>query len=115
MSFLIPPEMVPGRMALLVTLFLVLTEIYTNVANQSPVSNSINQLSVWMITCIFFVFGALMEYAGLLFVRYQSYIDPDEAFKNSSLMKTIDLFFFTTFPIIFLIFNVTYWLQAYLY
>ena len=114
MSFLIPPEMVPGRMALLVTLFLVLTEIYTNIANQSPVSNSINQLSVWMIACIFFVFGALMEYAALLFVRYRSYIDPDVAFKNSGLMKTIDLFSFTTFPVMFVIFNVMYWLQAYL-
>ena len=106
--------MVPGRMALLVTLFLVLTEIYTNVANQSPVSNSINQLSLWVIVCILFVFGALLEYAGLLFVRYQSYIDPDEASKNATWMKTIDLFFFTTFPITFVIFNVIYWLQAYL-
>ena len=106
--------MVPGRMALLVTLFLVLTEIYTNVANQSPVSNSTNQLSLWVIACILFVFGALMEYAGLLFVRYQSYIDSDEAFKNASRMKTIDLFFFTTFPITFIIFNVIYWLQAYI-
>ena len=100
-------------MALLVTLFLVLTEIYTNIANQSPVSNSINQLSLWMIACIFFVFGALMEYAGLLFMRYQSYSDPDEAFKIASFMKTFDLFFFTIFPIAFLIFNVVYWLQAY--
>ena len=106
--------MVPGRMALLVTLFLVLTEIYTNVANQSPVSNSTNQLSLWVIACILFVFGALMEYAGLLFVRYQSYIDSDEAFKNANRMKTIDLFFFTTFPITFIIFNVIYWLQAYI-
>ena len=55
-----------------------------------------------------------MEYAGLLFVRYRSYIDPDVAFKNSGLMKTIDLFSFTTFPVMFVIFNVMYWLQAYL-
>ena len=106
--------MVPGRMALLVTLFLVLTEIYTNVANQSPVASSINQLSLWVIFCILFVFGALMEYAGLLFVRYQSYNYADDAFKNGKLMKTIDLSFFITFPIIFVIFNVIYWLQAYL-
>ena len=106
--------MVPGRMALLVTLFLVLTEIYTNVANQSPVASSINQLSLWVIFCILFVFGALMEYAGLLFVRYQSYNYADDTFKNGNLMKTIDLFFFITFPIIFVIFNVIYWLQAYL-
>ena len=106
--------MVPGRMALLVTLFLVLTEIYTNVANQSPVASSTNQLSLWVIACILFVFGALMEYAGLLFVRYQSYNYNDDAFKNASFMKTIDLICFATFPFIFVIFNVIYWLQAYL-
>ena len=105
--------MVPGRMALLVTLFLVLTQIYTSVANQSPVASSINQLSLWVIACILFVFGALMEYAGLLFVKYQSYNYPEEAFKNASCMKIIDLFFFITFPITFAIFNVIYWFQAY--
>ena len=35
-SFLIPPEVVPGRMALLVTLFLVLTNIFNTITNISP-------------------------------------------------------------------------------
>ena len=35
-SFLIPPEIVPGRMTLLVTIFLVLINIFNNVTSNSP-------------------------------------------------------------------------------
>ena len=35
-SFLIPPDIVPGRMALLITLFLVLINIFNNVTTNSP-------------------------------------------------------------------------------
>ena len=35
-SFLIPPDIVPGRMALLITLFLVLVNIFNNVNTNSP-------------------------------------------------------------------------------
>ena len=34
-SFLIPPDIVPGRMALLITLFLVLINIFNNVTTNS--------------------------------------------------------------------------------
>ena len=35
-SFLIPPEIVPGRMSLLVTLFLVLVNIFNNITTNTP-------------------------------------------------------------------------------
>ena len=35
-GFLIPPELVPGRMTLLVTIFLVLINIFNNVTDKSP-------------------------------------------------------------------------------
>ena len=35
-SFLIPPEVVPGRMAMLITLFLVLINIFNIVTTNSP-------------------------------------------------------------------------------
>ena len=50
-SFLIPPEIVPGRMTLLVTIFLVLINIFNNVTSNSPnvegltaISSTINRL-----------------------------------------------------------------------
>ena len=83
-SFLIPPEIVPGRMTLLVTIFLVLINIFNNVTSNSPnvegltaISSKLNlityiltnNISAWIITCILFVFGALSGYAGLLFKK----------------------------------------------
>ena len=100
--------MVPGRMALLVTLFLVLTNIYSNVEDQSPVSNTINLLSLWMITCILFVFGALMAYAGILLVRYKTY-DEFQTHNKASWLKITDLTFLVIFPVLFGVFNFIYW------
>ena len=66
-SFVIPPEVVPGRMALLVTLFLVLTNIFNTITNISPNVEGMTAISLWMIACMFFVFLALLEYAAILY------------------------------------------------
>ena len=66
-SFLIPPEVVPGRMALLVTLFLVLTNIFNSITNISPNTEGMTAITSWMIACMFFVFSALMAYATILY------------------------------------------------
>ena len=67
-SFLIKPEIVPGRMALLVTLFLVLINIFNSVRERAPISSSLNALDLYIVVCIFLIFGALMEYAAILFL-----------------------------------------------
>ena len=66
-SFLIPPEVVPGRMALLVTLFLVLINIFNTITNISPNTEGMTAIASWMIACMFFVFGALLAYATILY------------------------------------------------
>jgi len=65
-SFLIKPEVVPGRMALLVTLFLVLINIFNSVREQAPISSRLNAVDLYLVVCVFFVFSALMEYAAIL-------------------------------------------------
>ena len=102
--------MVPGRMALLVTLFLVLTNIFTNAEDQSIVSTSTNMLSIWLLACIFFVFGALVAYAGILSIRYKSY--EIQASKTFKWLKIIDVAFFVFFPTMFGVFNLVYWYQV---
>ncbi len=63
-SFLIPPEIVPGRMAMLVTLFLCLINIFNIVTTGSPNTEGMTAIAAWVLVCIFFVFGALLgEYA----------------------------------------------------
>ena len=58
--------MIPGRMVLLITLLLMLTNIFTSVTSQSPTTKSLTSISTWILTCILFVYGALMEYGCIL-------------------------------------------------
>ena len=48
-SFLIPPDIVPGRMALLITLFLVLVNIFNNVNTNSPKAEGLTAIEIWML------------------------------------------------------------------
>jgi hypothetical protein len=53
-------------MTMLVTLFLVLINIFTNITSSSPNVEGLSSISAWVIACILFVFGALVGYAGIL-------------------------------------------------
>ena len=59
-SFIIPPENVPGRMALLVTVFLVLVNIFNAINTNIASVEGLTAMETYLIVCIFFVFGALM-------------------------------------------------------
>ena len=65
-SFLIPPESVSGRMTLLVTLSLVQVSIFNAVTENSPNVEGLSSISAWVLSCILFVFGALVAYALVL-------------------------------------------------
>ena len=124
-SFLIPPEIVPGRMTLLVTLFLVLINIFNNITITSPNTETMTALSAWMIACILFVFGALASYAGILFAKYmRSKVVPFTTNGVSSnaggtmmpyiengneTLKKADQLLLIIFPALFVSFNCAYW------
>ena len=120
-SFLIPPEVVPGRMAMLITLFLVLINIFNIVTSNSPNVEGMTAIAAWMLVCIFFVFGALVGYAYLLWKKKKSClkrkkqrkISEDES-KLRQILKEdyrskVDDVFLVVFPIMFLVFNLIYW------
>ena len=67
MSFLIPPNAIPGRLTMLVTLFL--CEITTlNSVAQSVVSTEEPTVMVrWIFLCLAFIFLAILAYAWILF------------------------------------------------
>jgi len=68
-SFLVPADIIPGRMALLVTLFLVLVNIFNTVTTNTPKAEGLTAIEAWMLSCILFVFATLIEYACLLFAK----------------------------------------------
>jgi hypothetical protein len=120
-SFLVPPEVVPGRMAMLVTLFLVLINIFNTVTTASPNAEGMNAITAWMLICIFFVFGALLAYAYLLWRKKKSClkrhksrkISDDETKwkvkKKEDHRSRVDDMFLVIFPCMFLVFNCIYW------
>ena len=65
-SFLVNPEVIPGRMTLLVTIFLVLINIFNTIQTNSPKAEGLTAIEAWVIACIIFVFGALGEYTIIL-------------------------------------------------
>ena len=65
-SFTIDPRVVPGRMALLVTLLLMLINVSTGLSDSVPIANSLTAIEVWLFSCIGFVGMAVVEYALLL-------------------------------------------------
>ncbi|XP_023343176.1 gamma-aminobutyric acid receptor subunit pi [Eurytemora carolleeae] len=115
-SFLIPPEIVPGRMTLLVTIFLVLINIFNNVTSNSPNVEGLTAISTWIITCILFVFGALTGYAAILYIKnrltkqdFENNRAPKSGNWHGNELTYIDSAFVIIFPLLFVIFNCLYW------
>merc|ERR1719397_1492841 len=65
-SFFIPPDVVPARIVLLVTLCLVLINMFNSTTTRIPVSNAVTAMEVWLLACMLLVFLSLVEYAIIL-------------------------------------------------
>ncbi|XP_065215872.1 glycine receptor subunit alpha-2-like isoform X2 [Planococcus citri] len=85
-SFVVMPEVVPGRMVLLVTTLLSLVTMFDTVRNNSPNALELKCIEVWIISCTLFVFLALMEYFIVLFgMRYDKHWrHPKQEFDSKS-------------------------------
>merc|ERR1712025_138825 len=66
--FLLPSTSYPARTALLVTVFLLLINIFSGVVNDTPNTNdgSMTDLELWTFACIVCVFLSLISYAVIL-------------------------------------------------
>ena len=116
---MIPPDSIPGRMALLITLFLVLINLFSSILSYSPTAEAMTAISSWMLVCLLFVFGALIGYAGLLVLLYGSTekVEPIEKTMYPSetadelilKVRRIDRILLYTFMALFLLFNFVYW------
>jgi len=165
-SFLIPMDFIPGRMVLLVTILLVLVNILNTVTTNTPKVKGLTAIEVWMLACILFIFGALIEYAAILFKKQKHQhkiscpcsctggisldlcgtesketsiqanlkivckenleceveeMSPANQLNQAVTMQQlaedylrIDKFFLISFPILFFIFNIIYWLAYYI-
>ena len=116
-SFFIPPEIVPGRMALLVTIFLMMVNISNSANEKAPEAQGLTALDVWIWGCILFVAAALFEYAVLLKLKFPdiSKIQVSNEHAKTKLNTRYDcgkidrraLFIFVA---VFALFNICYWM-----
>ena len=104
-SFLIPPEVVPGRMALLITLILVLINLFISVTSRSPNTDSLTSISTWMSVCILFVCCSLFEYAGILLFKHLTFQDE----KSKRFLTYVDSGSLMVSVTLFIIFNLIFW------
>ena len=129
-SFTIKPDVVPGRMGLLATIFLVLINIFNGAKSAAPSSTSLNALDLYLIVCIGQVFLALIEYAIILFVSnkgVRSFFVCNTGTKKKKIVQSngsgkteieqiqedmkskMDSVSIIVFPSFFILFNVIYW------
>ena len=68
-SFVIPPDVIPGRMGMLIVVLLVQVNLFGTVLGTQPPTKYPTSLEIWIIICIMFVMGTLFAYAALLFKK----------------------------------------------
>lgn len=100
LSLYIPPDSIPGRIAIAMTTILTLTAMFSGVRGSVPQVSYISYLDIWMVICLIFVNAFMFEF--VLVVHLIS-IDM-EIFSHVVERKCRVLF-----PILFIIFNVLYW------
>ncbi len=108
-------------MGLLVTIFLVLVNVYTDVLSQQPTARGMTALSFWLLSCIVAVFGCLVAYAAVLVVYFHfgakvTKICHREHFNGSNMYAggscsviKIDYAFMIIMPLLFAVINLYYW------
>jgi hypothetical protein len=99
-----------------------------------PKAEGLTAIEAWVIVCVLFVFGALIEYAGLLLKmklevsksvkpkgpkcalkkmddKRAMYITQCKKQREETSHARLDILFLLLFPIFFLCFNLIYWLS----
>ena len=89
-SLIMPPEVIPGRAGLLITLTLVVTNISLNLIQKTPRSEKTNQLIIWVFICLGMIIAALSEYAVILFFLRNGKIIRDQGKANGLIRKEQD-------------------------
>ena len=86
-SFMIPQESVPGRISLIATQFLTLTNIFIYQLSHSPSGTQLNALEIYILTSLFFVLATIIEFGVVLALKRANFLgrqqSKDMAFKRS--------------------------------
>ena len=110
-SYFIEPEQVPGRMGLLITLYLILINTYNSV--DAPPKRGFSSIETWFVGTQAPILLAVVEYGMLLAIK--KFCNPKditrkgESISFRTVIKIIDFFTFISSLMFFAIFNMFYW------
>ena len=105
---MIPQESIPGRMGLLITLSLVLVNLFVSITTHSPNTKSLTSISTWGLACIIFVQGAVLEYGCILLFKHLGYCAVSDL--GLIILHRVDSFSSLISIIAFAVFNFIYWM-----
>ena len=108
-SFHIPPENIPGRMSLLVTILLMFINTFNNVRDETPSVSTISYLDAWCMVCIVFITMALGEYAIIIRFRFRS---TDSEARVKARCRKLDIIASMVSTFLFVAFIVIYFIVA---
>ncbi|XP_071450142.1 glycine receptor subunit alpha-4-like [Hetaerina americana] len=82
LSFMVPRECAPGRLAICMTTLLTLTAMFAAVRQNTPTVSYIKALDIWMVGCIICVFFALAQFASVLRLDKQAKVKERKVKKS---------------------------------
>ena len=110
-SFLIDPDVVPGRMGFLLTVFLIITNNYNSI--KAPDDRGFSFIEIWMVGIYFQILFAIFEYAYLMAQNRRNKVKAmytnAEQDRIKALSQKVDQKAMIFSLISFFIFQCTYW------
>ena len=101
LGFLVPPDSVPGRLGMLVTLFLCQTNTLNDLVTKGPRgSNGTTYLIQWVLICTCFIIAAMLEYGFIL----MTVVNKKDAFKIQA-CNIFSIFYMNLKPTAFFFFS----------
>ena len=109
-SFLIPPDQIPGRLGLLITLSLCMFNTLNSVSRSAPRTNkSPTAMVKWILGCLLFILLACLEFAWILHGMYHTKkVDVKHDMKVNR-AHTLDKLMLIIFPVCFIVFTAIFW------
>ena len=126
-SFVVPAEVIPGRLGLLLTLLLCMINTLNSVIQTTPEANdNTTAIIYWIISCMLAILVALGEYFAILLRKKYFPISTVELSKTKEAFsetkgkkiiqdqeiewsKKLDMVMLIVFPLVFTIFSILFW------
>ena len=99
-SLYIPPDSIPGRVAIGMTTIMTMETMFSGVRESVPKVNYITLLDIWMVMCLIFVNLFMFEFILVVYLNSKSKYD---------LSRFVEKVCRLIFPLAFIIFNILYW------